>query len=45
MNQLTVIAGNCDLLSTELRAGSESAKRLGLIQEAAFKVATGLEQQ
>jgi hypothetical protein len=44
INQLTVIVGNCDLLSTELKAGSESAKRLGLIHDAAFKMATVLEQ-
>ena len=39
INQLTVIVGNCDLMSPELREGSESAKRLGLIHEAAIKMA------
>jgi hypothetical protein len=41
ITQATVIVGNCDLLSTESKAGSEHAKRLVLIHEAAFKMATG----
>lgn len=44
INQLTVIVGNCDLMSPELREGSESAKRLGLIYEAAIKMAEALKQ-
>jgi hypothetical protein len=43
LNQRTVIVANCDLLRTEVKAGPESAKRLGLIHEAVFKMATGLE--
>jgi hypothetical protein len=44
INQLTVIVGNCDLMSPELRKGSESAKRLGVIHEAAIKMAESLKQ-
>ena len=36
MNQLTAVVGNCDLMSPELREGSQSAKRSGLIHEAAI---------
>jgi hypothetical protein len=36
-------SATANLLSTEVKAGSESAKRLGLIHEAVFKMATGLE--
>jgi hypothetical protein len=44
INQLAVIVGNCDLLRTELQAGSESAKRLGRIHKAAVKMAERIEQ-
>ena len=44
INQLAVIVGNCDLLRAELQAGSESAKRLGLIHKAAMKMAERIEQ-
>jgi hypothetical protein len=44
IHQLTVIVGNCDLMSPELREGSESAKRLGLIQETAIKMTEALKQ-
>jgi hypothetical protein len=37
VNQLTVIVGNCDLMKPELREGSEAAKRLSLIREAAIR--------
>ena len=35
VNKLTVITGHCDLRSEHLKAGSQSAKRVGLIQEGA----------
>jgi len=44
INQLSVIVGHCDLLSKEVPAGSENARRLFLIREAAKEMAKRLNQ-
>jgi hypothetical protein len=44
INQLSVIVGNCDLLSKEALEGSEYARRLFLIREVAKEMAKQLNQ-
>jgi len=44
LNQLAVIVGNCDLLSKEAPAGSESARRLFRIRQVAKEMAEQLNQ-
>jgi hypothetical protein len=45
IDKLTVIIGNCDLLSANAEAGSECATRLGLIQSAAKEIAKELSDR
>jgi hypothetical protein len=42
IEKLTVIIGNCDLLSAKAQAGSECATRLGLIHDTAKEIAKEL---
>ena len=44
VNKLAVISGHCDLLGDRLRAGSQSAKRVGAIQELAREIAKELNE-
>ena len=44
INQLSIIVGNCDLLSKEALEGSEYARRLFLIREVAKDMARQLNQ-
>ena len=43
-NKLAVISGHCDLLGDRLRVGSQSAKRVGAIQELAREMAKELNE-
>jgi hypothetical protein len=45
IEKLTVIIGNCDLLSTKAEPGSECATRLGLIHDAAKEIAKELGER
>jgi hypothetical protein len=44
VNKLSVISGHCDLLSDDLKAGSQCAKRVGAIQEITREVAEELNE-
>ena len=44
MDKPAVIVGNCDLLSTELKAGSACASRLTSIRDAAKEMATEISK-
>ena len=44
IDKLAVIVGNCDLLSTELKADSACAKRLASIHDAAKEMATEISK-
>jgi hypothetical protein len=39
INKVAIIVGNCDLLSIEMKAGAECAKRLDSIRDAAKEMA------
>jgi|HubBroStandDraft_1064217.scaffolds.fasta_scaffold00024_62 hypothetical protein len=44
VNKLSVIIGNCDLLSEQVQPGSEFAKRLRLIHDVAQGIARELNE-
>jgi hypothetical protein len=44
VNKLAVISGHCDLLGDRLRTGSQSAGRVGAIQELAREMAKELNE-
>jgi hypothetical protein len=44
VNKLAVISGHCDLLGDRLRTGSQSARRVGAIQELAREMAKELNE-
>lgn len=44
VNKLSVIIGNCELLEEQAQAGSECAKRLGLIRDVAQEMAEELNK-
>jgi hypothetical protein len=44
VNKLSVIIGNCDLMTEQVQAGSECAKRLRLIHDVAQGIARELNE-